>query len=39
MNEANVGLVWRVLCGVAAVYMLFWEKQYVAAAVFALAAK
>jgi len=38
MTDANVTLIWRVLCGVAAVY-LAWNGQWLPAGVFALAAK
>ena len=31
--------VWKILCGVCAVYLLFWRHDYVAAGLFALAAK
>ena len=39
MNEATIGLVWRVLCAVCAVYLFFWRHEFVAAGLFALAAK
>jgi hypothetical protein len=38
MNDATVTLVWRVLCGVAAVYLVC-HGEWLPAGVFALAAK
>lgn len=38
MSDANVTIIWRVLCGIAAVYCAF-NRDWVPAAIFALAAK
>ena len=38
MEERTITIVWRIACAVAAVY-LAWNREWVAAGIFALAAK
>ncbi len=38
MKDIDAGLVFRVLCGVAAFYLFFFRHEFVAAGIFAVAA-
>lgn len=38
MNDNNFGMLWKIACVIAALY-LAWTREWVAAGIFALAAK